>query len=327
MISDLYDINDKYTSLVTGTNLMDFSSVRNYGFISNDNLYIPNNQYIKINTKLPAINFPDSNQALENLLTHLRSHCQFGRIPPTSKFHINNIKITKSYINIHDIYKQYMLILLEKFSLNINKDYLYFSEFFNDFINFNFSEILFMSDFLKTETISVFSTGLAYKIFDESVNEKEISSEYIQDNFFYIFKNICLHYNFIIDKYMPWIIVYRVTDSYIQDNIIRYIDVYESDLDLFFKVCKQLYIYYVNNILNKDKYAQVNIYDFSISDDILLQIYINKKLKRSFLSTIDSNVEKLLRFIKKNTEINGLKDSAYKLNNIREKDYSIYKNW
>jgi len=328
MIRELFENNDTYESAVVNANLLDFSQVREYGFICKDRLYIPNNLFIKPSIKQPVINFVDSNEALDKLLSHIRNHCTFGRIPTTSKFHINNIKLTKSYINSEDLYKSYMFILLSNFLDKMPQtDFTTFSEFFNKFVYEMYTDIKFMSDFMKSEIVSIFSTGLAYQIFDEKKPDMEIAKSYIQDDFFYIFKNICLQYNFIIDKHMPWIIVYRVSEEYLTDNINRYKSVYASDMSIFFSVMKILYTYYVRNILNQDLYNNVDIDNFSLSKDAILNLYIEKKLEIQYIKYTKDDFLSLKNFFKTNTLYNGLESSAHKLNNIKQVSDAVYDDW
>lgn len=75
MISDLFETDADYESVVVNANLLDFAQNRLYGYICKDKLYIPNNAFIKASTVQPVINFPDSNQAYDQLCTHIRNHC------------------------------------------------------------------------------------------------------------------------------------------------------------------------------------------------------------------------------------------------------------
>ena len=328
MIRELFDKDETYESAVSNANLLDFSQAREYGFICNDKLYIPNNSFIKASSKQPVINFADANESLDKLLAHIRNHCTFGRIPTTSKFHINNIKITKSFVNPEDVYRQYMLILLNKFLKKTSEtSFLTFSSFVKTFIYEMETDIQFMSDFLKTEVISVFSTGLAYQIFKEQTPDTDIARKYIQDDYFYIFKNICLQYNFIIDKHMPWVIVYRVSEQYLKDNIQRYRDVYASDMSIFFLVSKILYTYYVNNVLSQELYNLVDITDFFLPKDTILNLYLRKKLTIQRIDYTESDFQSLKRFFKLNAHYNGLSDSAHKFSNIKQEGDAIYNDW
>lgn len=184
-----------------------------------------------------------------------------------------------------------------------------------------------MSDFITSEIGTIFSTGLAIKIFDEKADDLNSAKSYIQDKFFRIFKNICLQHNFIIDKHMPWVIVYRVSDAYMRSNLSRYLDVYESDLLFFFDAIKIAYIYYVKNILSKELYSSVDISNFDLPKDCILKIYVKKKLDGHKIHYSNEDFQTMLRFFKSNTITNGLRDSAYKLNNIEQKFSTIYDDW
>lgn len=325
MISDLFETDADYESVVVNANLLDFAQNRLYGYICKDKLYIPNNSFIKASTTQPIINFPDSNQAFDQLLAHIRNHCTFGRIPPSSKFHINNLKVTKSFINSEDLYKQYMFLLLAKFVESPSMgSFIVFSEFYKAFTYEMKESLMFMSDFIQTEAVSIFSSGLAYQIFNEELPDLNAAKEYIQDNYFYIFKNICLQYNFIIDKHMPWVIVYRVTENYLENNKTKYIDLYGSDMSIFFQTMKLLYIFYVNNHLNRDLYGYVDIKEYAIPKDSILKLYIQKKLEKRKIDYSDKDFNSLLRFFKYNAIFNGISDSAHKFDNLRQEGNAVY---
>lgn len=325
MISDIFDSSDDFEAISTNTNLMNFSENRLYGYICKEKLYVPNNKFVKFSKIQSVLNFADTNEAFEALVATLTTHSKLGRIPPSSKFHSNNISIKRSYISVHDLYKQFMLITLIDFAAKINGEYfLDFQSFFKRFIYETYSGLHFMSDFIVSEAVSIFSTGLAIQMFDEKMDDLETATSYIKDKFFRIFKNICLQHNFIIDKHMPWVIVYRVSDPYLTTKLSRYINVYDSDMQIFLDTVKMLYTYYVNNILAKELKNSAEIYNFNLPRDSILSIYLRKKLERHSVAYSEEDFKQMLHFFKFNGIVNGVGDSAYKLDRIEQKFSPIY---
>lgn len=325
MIDEIFEDDEAFEKLTRNANLLNFSENRLYGYVCKGKLYVPNNDFIKFGKTQPVLNFVDTNEAFEALVATLTSHSKLGRIPRSSKFHINNMSITRSYLSIHDLYKQFMLLSLTTFSNKLSGESLLdFQSFFKRIVHDMYSELYFMSDFLMSEVSSIFSTGLAVKMFDEKMDDLDTATAYIKDKFFYIFKKICLQHNFIIDKHMPWVIVYRVSDSYLSENIYKYSNVYEEDMRIFFKTIKLMYIYYVNNLLAKELVNSANIKDFNLPKDSILSLYIRKKLDINNVSVSKEDFQQMLQFFKFNAITNGLGDSAYKLDRIEQKFSSVY---
>lgn len=325
MISDIFEDNDSYDILNTNTNLLNFSENRLYGYICKGKLYVPDNNFIKVSKNQPVLNFVDTNEAFEKLVATLTTHSRLGRIPPTSKFHVNNIKVSSSYINIHNMYKEYIMILLALVLEAYKEEHiLSFQDFFKKFTDSTYSQLYFMSDFMVSEAVSIFSTGLAIQMFDEKAGDLDTATAYIKDKFFRIFKKICLQHNFIIDKHMPWVIVYRVSDKYLEDNISRYMNVYESDMQFLFDAIKNVYIYYVKNVLAKEQTIYADITSFNLTRDSILTLYLKKKLDRYRIVYSDEDFMSLRHFFKVNAVKNGLSDSAYKLDRIEQNFSAIY---
>lgn len=328
MLDKFFADDENYESIVSKSNLLDFSSVKKYGFEYANKLYIPNNEFIKFDKLLPCINFENTNSELAKLVKHIKNHSQFRRIPISSKFHSNNIKISKFYENIEDVYRRYIFILFEKFKRTQNfENFFNFDTFVIKFIYELYADFLFMSDFIESEGISIFSSGLAVKLFDEKETSKDVAKEYIQDKYFHIFKNICLQYNFIIDRNMPWVIVYRVGNEYFKNNLDKYTNVYANDMNILYMVLKQVYIYYVDNVLNKDYFNLVNLSDFSLPRDTILNLYLKKKLEKNKISYSNEDFITFKRFFKANTVANGLDDSASKLDKLKQENNTFYDDW
>lgn len=326
MIKDKITENKEYNKLVKQFDLIDFSQYNQYGVVTKQNLYIPKKEKLQQFNEIKNIKYAIDDY--KNLINEIKDKSNLNKISKISKFHISNISTENDYHDIVDRYNIYLFSTMMSFLDSKKIRYTNFNLFFKSFSKHIIENNLLFSfvSFLKSNYMSIFSSGLAFRVSDiKEINLKN-SKEFILDDSFISFQEICLHNNFLIDKYMPWVIVRRVDEGIISENIDLYINVYDKELDIIYESVKEIYLQYVSNVLSEQERELVDIDQLSINFDEFLEFYIITKFKENKISFVQNDISMFKRFFVLNSKHNSVEDSVRKLNQISsEKCDSIYK--
>jgi hypothetical protein len=327
MIKDIIQIKKQYDALASYYELLNISnnSIK-YGIEFEDKTIIPKQDFIVEKNGYKNLNF--AVQDFENIFAEIRYKSNLGFIPKNSKFHISNLKVYKSYIDPKKEYSNYLFAILNEFSKTYNNiiNFQKFFELFSKFIENNV-DLFSFSKFIYSNNISIFSSGLAFSLSNDSTNNFQSKLLYLQDSYFSEFENICLRNNCIIDLDIPWLIIRRVDNAYIEHNIDKYENIFEIEISLIYDNLKSLYIIYINNFLLTKYKNKVDIDNFVIDKNQFIDFIFKVKLKEKNISYDENSLFKIKNFIILNSTKNSIKDSVQKLNNIGTISDTIYKDF
>lgn len=330
MIKEIFNITKNYQTLSTSQNLLNISQSNiKYGIEFKDRLVLPKKEFLVSLEGKKNLDFALDD--LKIILEKIKFKSNISYIPFNSKFHYSKIKITKGYTDPKQKYIRYLSIILNKFVIDTQKKTITnFSNFFKEFseyIKTNINLFTFIK-FIKSNNISFFSSGLVYSIFDEKDNDLSVATSYLEDAYFNIFQDICLMNNYIIDSYMPWVIIRRVDDSFIEQNKLKYENIYETELNFIHESFKSLYLMYVENILNEEDKDLADITHMSLNYNSFIDFYVFIKIKESSEGiNIIEDFNLIKNFFLINSSKNGLADSIKKISEIGVKHDSIYQDF
>lgn len=329
MIKENFQDTKKYEKLISRLNLQDFSRSSNlYGILFSNEYFLPNISKLEKYNKVTNINFAIND--FRNLITELQNQSKMFRIPKTSKFNIGNLKYNENvFIDPYKNYENYLFLFCSTFSREL-KTVKSFNEFFLKIYTsiFQVAQFLTFSGFLKSDLVSIFSSGLAFFVANVPSPTLKIAEEYVKDPYFKMFAAICSKHNFYIDKYMPWLIVRRVDDSVFNNNIESYIDIYQNDIDILYDAMKNVYIRFVNTFVSKKDLEKLDLSNFNLNFHLLVNFFIKLKLKESKIDFKEKDVNDLYRFFLSNSKHNSIKDSVKKLDRITSTEFdSVLQNW
>ena len=328
MIKNIFTETENFKKKVKEFDLIGFNEYKLYGCITDKDVILPIQRKLSKYQDVKNLTFVVDD--LKRLLEDIKWNSNFNKIIRNSKFHISNVSITEGFLSIEEQYKKYVLILSQNFIKLQNKKFLTFKSFFKDFSQYvikNQKLITFCS-FIGSSYMSIFSSGLAFKLFSENDLSVAKAEEYIMDESFSLYHNICLKNNFLIDKYMPWVIVRRVNEKFLKDNEAYYYSAYLNSLNIMFSTIVESYIDYVSTVLNDQERAVADVNNFNINTDQFLNFYIEAKLIERGVSYFEKDIQSLRTFFKSNSKHNSQKESVRKFNTISNKKVdSIYKDW
>ena len=205
-----------------------------------------------------------------------------------------------------------------------SKDVFYsFDSFFSYFTKNLTEDFLVFSDFIRSSFVDIFSNGLSFQIYDE----QESLTDFLTDRYFSNYHNICMKYNFNIDKYNPWIIVRKIDGQFISNNSNKYIDVYTLDVIITFEAIRKAFVYYKSRYTETEHYSFIDVDSLELPKNSFYHFYVNCKLKFNKIQLGEKQVNELVQFFIKNAIKNTIKDSVFKIGNITKKHNSISKNW
>lgn len=317
MIKDYFTKNIDKSDFMIAYDLFDFNqNGKLYGMLFNNSLYIPDKS--KLDNYNGFKNIKSAIDSLKNLENTLNIESLNQRIYQNDFFNIKKYKLKNAFEDPIFKYKMYCIYsIILKFP-NLSSLKLYnFNNFFKFFSFIAENDFMVFSDFLKSSYVNLSSTGLCFEIFDLS-NTKS----YMYDPRFNIYKNICAKNNFIIDSNNPGRIIYRVTERFYEENRDIYIDVYNSDINITKKAIYETFIFYINNIADKN---EINLIDESdnIEEIKFADFYLKSKLQKNNIKINNRHYKSLFLFFLKNNQINGLKRSLQKIENAKTKYYNL----
>lgn len=326
MLKHYFLTEDIYDTILSDYKMYDFTKDSMYGFYHGQNIVIPKDSYIK-EYKINLKNIDFAVNDLINLEKEIQLESRNGRFPASSFLNYTNFIVKKGYNNSIARYEEYVIFYyLQTFkNLTQERKFYNFNDFFDFFVEKSNNDFLVYTDFLKSKYIDVFSSGLAFQIFEEpsSIND------FILDKHFSNYYNLCKRHNFNIDKYRPWIIVRRVDDKHLNQNNFKYNYIYDLDTIITFEALRKCYINYITtNIVDNIELRQVNISSYDMKRDKYFRFYVKCKLENKKIEIPDQQFDILVRFLKNNLAFsNSIRSSLYKLDSIKRKDDSIYKDW
>jgi hypothetical protein len=203
----IYNILDR-----TRTNILDFSKYIEYGKVNSYAYYIPNTNNI---SQIPSFKefyaIRKVSESFEALLENINHSSYIGNIDKSSLFHVNNIQVKKSYTSPYSQYFNYLYHLF-KLYMYLGKDDATCSGMINNFLNYvKHNNIKFtIYHALETGICDIFTTGLAIKYTEDSVEKRQM----YEDQYFSYFCNLCNKYNFYLHKNKPNILVYKLESDY-----------------------------------------------------------------------------------------------------------------
>lgn len=329
MIKNIFEETDNFKQLVKQFNLISFNEFKLYGCATGNDVILPIENKLQKYGDIHNLSFAVTD--LKNLLEELKWNSNLNKIIKKSKFHISNVSIKEGYLDIKKQYENYILAVYKNF-INEQQGVKFFSfkDFYNSFSSYILKnkKLLTFCSFIDSSYMSIFSSGLAFKLFDEQDLSIKIAEKYIADESFSIYHDICLRNNFLIDKYMPWVIVRRVNESFLGNHIDLYYSAYDKELNLTFDILKFAYIDYIDNFLTQQEKNASNVENFVINFDQFLNFYIQAKLNEKKVTFLDEDIENLKHFFKLNSKHNSQKESVKKFNKISNKRVdSVDENW
>lgn len=297
---------EKYQD-INSANILDSK----YGFLFNNFLYIPNRDSIGVipNTSIFNLNF--TILPFQSFLNEWKWYCNVQRIPKSSLFHINKYELNQGFFSTETLYKVHFFEIL----LTDEEKSVYT---FNDFVDLFFKlaeqkqRMVSLSRFIESSVVSVFSTGLAYSIFNES--EIERKRNYVNDSHFEVFRNLCLKHNFLVDNKLPWVIVYRVDAVEPIRRHQSYTSVYKEEISIILESLRTLWLEYVNDLSENEK-KKIESNDVSYNTKKLYTHFVKAKCREKKMNV--SALSNLIRWYTLNTEKNGIEDSNYKLSALK----------
>ena len=152
-----------------------------------------------------------------------------GQISKLSVFNVNNINVSKAYIDPYIFYSMNTKQNFDKFILT--KKYTKCSSLIEDFNeyfilnNINFT----IYSHLNSFDINIFSSGLAISIFDSSIDRNKI----LKDNYFRYFNFLCKKHKFMICKDSSNILIYKLSSNYDFNDYENINETYIEFLNIF----------------------------------------------------------------------------------------------
>lgn len=317
MIKDLFVLNKQYEILADSFSLLKLSNTEKYGIFFNNSIWEPNKNYIQTEQSFSNLDF--ANIDFNNFLKDIKWYSIVGKISQSSKYHISNIKINKSFIDPYKLYINKIILLTTVFTFQNKTPYLSFADYISAFSAFILKEKINVtySNHFCDKSISIQSSGLVYSLLKENNNSIQTAKDYILDSNFLIFQEICTKNNFIIDRYMPWIIIRKLTTNDISANAYKYDNVYSKDIESLYNGLKQAYIYYTTNLIDKKLKDQVNTTNFDVRKHQLLDFFISMKLNEKNQTFTKEQIARVKDLFILNSIKNSIQDSVIKLETIR----------
>lgn len=321
MIKDLFKEEDYHIQIIKQNSPKIIGTT--YGFEFNNSLFLPKESMTDVVENIRILKF--AKDPFLALWKDLKFYSSIQRIPKSSLFHFSNMKPLLGYMNAFSAYENYISLIVN--SIEKTKAILSFNEFALKAMKLllNYGNSISLSEFIRSNMVSIFNTGLAIQLLNAKASMDEIN-RYLNDSYYEVFRNLCLTHNFVIDANLPWVIVYRVDDS-TAGLTNAYVNVYEVEVTTLIQVITYAWKAYIESGLGEEDRLLIDVRDKNVNSTKFLNLYIQIKGKEQGVDLSDSEVALIRIYMTSNTHHNGLSNSIQKLSLLRKGNDTIYKDW
>jgi len=299
-----------------------------YGFAFNESLFIPKTSSVGNVPNSGIFNLNFTIEPFKALWAELKYYSSVQRIPKSSKYHFSRMKPILGFRDVFGEYEDYFNVfysamLLENKGVEIST----LNSFCEKFLHFllKMGAPTTLTEYLKSNLVSVYNTGLAFCVIDEKMSTKKVE-EYLLDSYLPVFQNLCMLHGFIIDSRIPWTIVYRVNDN--TPNLTNaYVNAYDKEVISLLQVIGSLWMRYANNQLSQVSQNTINLNDKFIDANKFLDLYVRIKAKEQDVTLRQEQIDWIKIYLQANTVHNGLASSIRKLSYMNKDDKTLPQDW